>query len=367
MPFTFSNEEYADIHFIYGFCDGNAREAAREYARRFPNRRLPNPSVFTEAHMRLRQFGIRREQVRNANLQHENNILAIFDDNDRLSSRRAVLQLRNRNIVVSKTHVLRVLKRDGRKPFHFQPVQNLLPTDAAKRILFCNWILDNCRENPNFPKQILWTDEASFTRRGVFNHHNLHIWSQENPRAIRPQNFQHEFSLNIWIGLIDGYLIGPHVLPHRLNSHLFLNFLTDHLHNYLEEVPLAIRQDSWIQMDGAPAHLGRNISIWLRENFGQRWIARLPVNAEIHNGRGPVSWPPRSPDLTPLDFFIWGYLKDKVYTTPVETRDELMNRILEACNELREKRAVIRAAVNSVGLRCRKCIESEGLHFEQLF
>ncbi|EZA58454.1 hypothetical protein X777_00514 [Ooceraea biroi] len=42
MPKVFSNEEYTDIHFVYGFCDGNARAAVREYQRRFPNRRVPD-------------------------------------------------------------------------------------------------------------------------------------------------------------------------------------------------------------------------------------------------------------------------------------------------------------------------------------
>lgn len=35
----FTHQEYADMHFIYGFCNGNARAVAREYQRRFPNRR----------------------------------------------------------------------------------------------------------------------------------------------------------------------------------------------------------------------------------------------------------------------------------------------------------------------------------------
>ncbi|EZA52544.1 hypothetical protein X777_08023 [Ooceraea biroi] len=42
MPKVFSNEEYTDIHFVYGFCEGNARAAVREYQCRFPNRRVPD-------------------------------------------------------------------------------------------------------------------------------------------------------------------------------------------------------------------------------------------------------------------------------------------------------------------------------------
>ncbi|EZA49714.1 hypothetical protein X777_12077 [Ooceraea biroi] len=42
MPKVFSNEECTDVHFVYGFCEGNARAAVREYRRRFPNRRVPD-------------------------------------------------------------------------------------------------------------------------------------------------------------------------------------------------------------------------------------------------------------------------------------------------------------------------------------
>ena len=48
MPFTFSFEEYADMIYVYGFCDGNSVLAVTEYQQRFPNRRIPNRRVFTE-------------------------------------------------------------------------------------------------------------------------------------------------------------------------------------------------------------------------------------------------------------------------------------------------------------------------------
>ena len=42
MPFVFSHVEYCDMHFVYGFCDGNARAAVEEYQRRFPDRMIPS-------------------------------------------------------------------------------------------------------------------------------------------------------------------------------------------------------------------------------------------------------------------------------------------------------------------------------------
>jgi hypothetical protein len=49
-----TNAEYANVHFVYGFWDGNAAAAAREYQLRYPDQRLPERSVFEAAHRRLR-------------------------------------------------------------------------------------------------------------------------------------------------------------------------------------------------------------------------------------------------------------------------------------------------------------------------
>ena len=57
MPFVFSHVEYCDVHFVYGFCDGNARAAVEEYQRSFPDRRIPSRSVFTRIHQSLCDTG----------------------------------------------------------------------------------------------------------------------------------------------------------------------------------------------------------------------------------------------------------------------------------------------------------------------
>ena len=53
----FSNNELADIHFIYGYCNGNTRAAVREYQRRFPARRQPNRTIFSNVHINLVENG----------------------------------------------------------------------------------------------------------------------------------------------------------------------------------------------------------------------------------------------------------------------------------------------------------------------
>jgi len=54
--------------------------------------------------------------------------------------------------------------------------------------------------------------------------------------------------------------------------------------------------------------------------FPNRWIGR----------DGPTPWPSRSPDITPLDFFLWRYVKDKVFSTPVTDITNLKARITDA-------------------------------------
>jgi hypothetical protein len=71
----------------------------------------------------------------------------------------------------------------------------------------------------------------------------------------------------------------------------------------MEEVPLAKRMRMVFQHDTAPAHFSRLMTHHLNLTFPERWIG--------HGGH--VRWSPRSPDLTPLDFCLWGWMKSEVY------------------------------------------------------
>ena len=84
------------------------------------------------------------------------------------------------------------------------------------------------------------------------------------------------------------------------------------------------QQDCIFQQDGAPPHWGIEVREFLSETFGEQWIGR----------DGPMKWPPRSPDLTPLDFFFWGFVKDIVYQSKVADIRDLVARIKAASQEI---------------------------------
>ena len=77
-----------------------------------------------------------------------------------------------------------------------------------------------------------------------------------------------------------------------------------------------------------------------------------------------IEWPPRSPDLTPCDFFLWGYLKNKVFITPPENVNALRQRIVEQFDDLRQQPELIVRSVRAMQARAELCIERNGGHVE---
>ncbi|KAJ4434862.1 hypothetical protein ANN_23433 [Periplaneta americana] len=86
-----------------------------------------------------------------------------------------------------------------------------------------------------------------------------------------------------------------------------------------------------------------------------RWIGR----------GGPVAWPPRSPDLTCLDFFLWGHMKQLVYETVVETEEDLAARITVAADAIADMPGIFERTRQSMVRRCTACIQANGRAFEQ--
>ncbi|GBN55037.1 hypothetical protein AVEN_138553-1 [Araneus ventricosus] len=86
----------------------------------------------------------------------------------------------------------------------------------------------------------------------------------------------------------------------------------------------------------------------------------------LFGGGGPVPWPPRSPDLSSLDYFLWGHLKNLVSTTPVDSDEDLVARISVtaapvAC--VREIPGIFECVRQSLHRRCRACITVGGRNF----
>ncbi|GFT20410.1 uncharacterized protein TNCV_4964161 [Trichonephila clavipes] len=86
-------------------------------------------------------------------------------------------------------------------------------------------------------------------------------------------------------------------------------------------------QELWFQQDGATCHTARATIDLLKDTFGDRLISRF----------GPVNWPPRSCDLTPLDYFLRGYVKSFGYADKPQTLDHLADNIRRVIVDIRSQ------------------------------
>ncbi|CAG4959023.1 unnamed protein product [Colias eurytheme] len=84
----------------------------------------------------------------------------------------------------------------------------------------------------------------------------------------------------------------------------------------LEDVPLAYLRNYSYQHDGAPPHYSSEVRDFLNTKYGHRWI-------------GPGEPVPPAPDLTPMDFYLWGEVKRRVYVEEAQSVEDLKNKIIK--------------------------------------
>jgi hypothetical protein len=121
-------------------------------------------------------------------------------------------------------------------------------------------------------------------------------------------------------------------------------------------------------------HVSGNISFMSYSWRNARWCSGTFSRAvrDVHNntchdrwiGRGgPTAWSARSPDLNPLDFYLWKHLKALMYAAPVDN-EETLHRIVDACQTIRNCPGISERTRRSVMRRVEACIETHGGHFE---
>ncbi|GFX86893.1 DUF4817 domain-containing protein [Trichonephila clavipes] len=167
-------------------------------------------------------------------------------------------------------------------PYKLQSCHELLPADTAQREAFAKWAFSKMEQDPTWVFNILWRDEAHFSLHGPFF-------------------FETQCPVNGWITVI---------------AHRYLTLLRETV------VPCLIQRGQisnvTFMQDGATSHTANPVKTFLIQTFGEdRIVSR----------RCRYPWPPRSPDLTPADFWLWGYLKSRVYLSGPSSLPELKDAI----------------------------------------
>lgn len=80
-------------------------------------------------------------------------------------------------------------------------------------------------------------------------------------------------------------------------------------------------------------------------------------------GRGSVKpWPPRSPDLTPLDFYLWDYVKQHVYSERINDINHLKQRITDVIHSVTPD--ILNRVWEELEYRLDACRATNGSHIE---
>ena len=248
-------------------------------------------------------------------------------------------------------------------PYVMKRRHELKDTDFPRRMEYSEWLVTKFQEE-DFLGKIVIGDEAAFMMNGTVSCHNVRRYA---PKGEAP-DFNYDVSTSrekviVWAAVCgNGSVIGPYFFEENINGVVYLAMING---NLVEDMNVLFEYDifghvrfpnCWWFQDGAPCHRVRAVTDRLRELFGNQTVA-------LNHRR---EWPPRSPDLTPCDFFLWGYIKSKVYRTPPRNIYALRERIMDAFTELRNT-DITERAVRAMRTRAQTCIERNGGHVEGTF
>ena len=179
----------------------------------------------------------------------------------------------------------------------------------------------------------------------------------DNTHPQRRRTVRTEDAIAVWCALWAEGIIGPYFFKNEAGHNVTVNgeryraMINDFFVPELDDVDV---DDLWFQQDGATCHTANATIDLLKETFGERIISR----------RGPVAWPPRSCDITPLDYFLWGYVKSLVYADKPETIDVLEENIRRVIADIRPQ--LLQKVVENWASRLEFIRASRGGHLPEI-
>lgn len=334
------------------FATKSYKTVLKMFKDEFPGREPPNNSSVSRIVAKFREYGTVR------NLPHDREKTALTPQvlatvaselagttpsPSTKSLRRVVLEHRNEGLTYGTAH--RAVQALGLHPYRIRVVHELLPLDFDRRITFCEWFLNFVKTQPFILNDVFFSDEAWFSLCGYVNSQNNRVWSASNPH-LQLQAPLHQQKVGVWCAISRSRVVGPIFFTQTVNSEVYLEIIDSFI---------ALLNDHerycWLQQDGAKAHTARATMSVLRTFFDDRLISV---------GR----WPPRSPDLNPCDFFLWGHLKDRVYCPAPRNLDELKANITREIKNI--SKTMLRNVADNIVRRAKTCITAQGSQFEHL-
>jgi len=159
----------------------------------------------------------------------------------------------------------------------------------------------------HFPEKVQFSDKVTFHASGAVNRCNARIWGSENPH-VYVEHQRDPPKVNVFCAICSQKVCGPFFFAEEtITGMTYLDVLQLWLMPQLQNILTFI-----FQQDGRPALFHCEVCQYLITVLPGHWIG-----CASGNDQPPMLWPPRSPDIMPCDFFLWRYVKDWVFVSPL--------------------------------------------------
>ena len=200
--------------------------------------------------------------------------------------------------------------------------------------------------------QPMLSTDPNYDSRTIASTLKMQIWIATNNRNV-PRVMKTKFPATVMVfGVVsnEGHIMPPHIFEVglKVNTKVYLDVLMSVVIPWCNQVAGG-RPWEW-QQDSAPAHKSKETQNW--------------VQKECYDFVPFSHWPHFSPDLNPLDYFVWSYVENITNMTSHNTKASLISAIRRVFAEL------LPALVENACFQFRICIEvvieAEGGYIEQM-
>jgi len=354
-----SNNFDAEIVKLY-YLTGSPTTVIREMAKQHPEKKVLSKMKIKRLVDRFEKTGSvtdgrhsnpgRPKSVRSA--ENIASIQDVISETPQRSVRKILGDVTN---TVSRSSVHRILRYDlNLKPYTLSIMQHLKENDIESRLHFAHWV----KTNPAIVDLLWFSDESHFYLNSAINKKNCRHWGTEKPEYHLEKSL-HSEKVTVWAALSKDGIIGPFFFEDQdghaetINSERYLCILKKKFVPALRRKGFSL-DHIWFQQDGATPHTSSAVLDWIKDTFEDRVISL----------KTQYAWPPHSPDLSPLDFYLWGFLKDRVYKPSPTTLKELKANIKREIRGINNE--TCKAVIDNFKTRCDVVIAQKGRHVEHV-
>lgn len=324
--------------YSYDYC-------VQQFTEQFPQIQAPSKRAINQVVLKFRTTGSvkNKKHVRRPNVVTED---AVENIHQRMlhSPKKSIRRLSAETGLSYGSCYSAVRKKLKMYPYRISVLQELIPTDNVKRRHYCQWFQANMDDNRL--DNTFFTDEAWCHLSGYVNSQNFRIWSNDNPHSFIESPL-HPIKIGIWVAVSRRRIIGPIFFEETINSIRYCNIIDQ----FYAELNDQERQTCWLQQDSATSHTSNYTMNHLTTLFNDRIIKK-------------DLWPPRSPDLTPPDYFLFGHVKDSCFAKNPHTVQELRQYIVEVIRGIQPETLI--NVFQNMRRRVAACLQQNGGHFQHL-